>query len=237
MRSICPFLSSFVGKREHPKEEVQPAQLTQIISVSTHEERQVVPREPDYPTSDLVTAVWQKNEWWTKGLLALGADPNKNNLLPRVIMCRVPFVMDVDDEDQLDEKQAEEIEKFATILVQNRARLDPIHVEEFVAFQSELEKKITRALISISDMDAGDRSVLFNIVQDISQTDTDLHNLLGFKAMRKTLARSTNPFLQIINNTIKSGDIITSNEREICRFAADLLPKLVEISEEKTDSP
>ncbi|HSX04770.1 MAG TPA: hypothetical protein VLG76_08605 [Rhabdochlamydiaceae bacterium] len=210
-------------KRERPEAQPQPAQMRSATTGA----RRVDPSEPDFREPNLVKAVWARNEVWTRQLLHVCENPNNNNLLPRLIMCRIPRGLHVDFEGELSDEQADGIEKFATILVQNRARLDPIHVEEFVAFQSELEKKITEAFDTIRN---GSRAELFASVKDISNTDIDLHNLIGFKAMKQQFAGSTNPFIKIIIDEINPRNLISSNEREVCRFAAKLLPELVKIS-------
>jgi hypothetical protein len=148
--------------------------------------------------STLVQAVVEKNKERVTQLLNLGEDPNRCNLLPRLVMCRIPQDTHVKIADAIDDDDQQRIKEFARILVKNGAVLKDSEVQEFLRFQQDLEKQCQ----SISDVDQ------------------------VFKNMARRWETTQNPFIKIINEEVTSRCCIPDNERAVCRFAAQLLPAL-----------
>jgi hypothetical protein len=183
--------------------------------------------EPPHTETELVKAIWNKEKMRVSQLLHIGEDPNKGNLLPKLVMCRIPVYLHLNLNEHVPESTMpmglkQDITEYAEILVKGGAKVDAEAVAEFKAYQTELERRL--------------KQVWERVKHKANRTDAfDDQAYSVFAQMANQYANTQNPYIQIMNAEAKLefGMMSPSKERTVCRFAAQLLLHLQQVAEDK----
>jgi hypothetical protein len=159
-------------------------------------------------------------------LLENGCDPNPENLLARIIMCRHPLkahrsFSQCQGTQQLNAITCMNATVYAKILIDYGARLFQTEVESFLLFQKKLEEKFAEA-------------EYFGAPQKKAPIRDP--GKLCFQKLATECKGIKNPFIEIVLKEVQDDVYFSDRERAICEFAALILPKLLNYSKsEKRD--